>query len=182
MPMIRNFIAALIVISVMAFHNQSQAETPELLKEGQKIDLTSVKSPKLATTVDPELQCLAKNIYYESRSQPLEGKVAVGLVTLNRVKDARFANTVCGVVHQKSRKSGGCQFSWYCHKVSPPSRQDWLESLRVARELLYNRNVYGRLKEKYANALYFHERRVRPRWAIKKYRVGSVGNHLFYGD
>ena len=32
-----------------------------------------------------ELLCLAKNIYYEARGEPLQGKIAVAQVTLNRV-------------------------------------------------------------------------------------------------
>jgi hypothetical protein len=56
-----------------------------------------------ATTVNSkELNCLAKNIYYEAGNESLEGKVAVGVVTLNRVADGRFSNSVCGVVHQRT--------------------------------------------------------------------------------
>jgi spore germination cell wall hydrolase CwlJ-like protein len=55
------------------------------------------------TYVDPkELRCLARNIFFESRGEPRAGKVAVGVVTLNRVEDPRFPNTVCGVVKQKT--------------------------------------------------------------------------------
>jgi len=32
-----------------------------------------------------ELLCLAKNIYYEARGEPMHGKIAVAQVTLNRV-------------------------------------------------------------------------------------------------
>ena len=54
-------------------------------------------------TVNPkELNCLAKNIYYEAGTESEEGKVAVGIVTLNRVADGRFSNSVCGVVHQQT--------------------------------------------------------------------------------
>ena len=49
-----------------------------------------------------EVQCLAQNIYYEARNEPEEGKVAVGLVTLNRTQDSRFPDSVCGVVHQRT--------------------------------------------------------------------------------
>lgn len=53
--------------------------------------------------VDPkELLCLARNIFYESGSEPEAGKIAVGVVTLNRVEDPRFPKTVCEVVKQKT--------------------------------------------------------------------------------
>jgi spore germination cell wall hydrolase CwlJ-like protein len=54
------------------------------------------------TVNSKELNCLAKNIYYEAGNESIEGKVAVGVVTLNRVADGRFSNSVCGVVHQRT--------------------------------------------------------------------------------
>lgn len=54
---------------------------------------------------DKDVECLARNIFYESGSEPLEGKVAVGIVTINRSQDPRYPNTICGVVHQKSTVS-----------------------------------------------------------------------------
>ncbi len=47
-----------------------------------------------------DVDCLARNIYYEAANESEEGKVAVGIVTINRVKDDRYANTICQVVHQ----------------------------------------------------------------------------------
>ena len=52
--------------------------------------------------VDPQLLCLAKNIYYEAGLESREGMIAVAQVTLNRADDAKFPKTICGVVHQKT--------------------------------------------------------------------------------
>jgi spore germination cell wall hydrolase CwlJ-like protein len=49
-----------------------------------------------------DIQCLARNIYYESANEPEEGMVAVGLVTLNRAADPNYPSSVCGVVHQRT--------------------------------------------------------------------------------
>jgi Cell Wall Hydrolase len=46
--------------------------------------------------------CLARNIYYEAGSEPEEGKAAVGIVTINRVKDSRFGRSICDVVNQRT--------------------------------------------------------------------------------
>ena len=55
---------------------------------------------------DPkDLECLAKNIYYESGSEPVEGKIAVGMVTINRSNDNRFPSSICGVVKQRTETS-----------------------------------------------------------------------------
>ena len=49
-----------------------------------------------------QLECLARNIYWESANQPFEGKVGVAQVTMTRVEDGRFGKDVCGVVYQKN--------------------------------------------------------------------------------
>lgn len=48
-----------------------------------------------------DVDCLAKNIYYEAGGEPEEGKVAVAMVTINRVRDGRFGKSVCSVVDQR---------------------------------------------------------------------------------
>ena len=46
---------------------------------------------------------------FESRGEPLEGQVAVAEVVLNRVDDAQFPRTVCGVTNQGAGSGRGCQ-------------------------------------------------------------------------
>lgn len=55
-----------------------------------------------STANSTDLECLAKNIFYESGNQPLEGKIAVGMVTINRSQDDKFPNSICGVVKQRT--------------------------------------------------------------------------------
>ena len=65
-------------------------------------------------------ECLAKNIYFEARNEPFVGQFAVALVTLNRVHDSAFPNTICDVVYEGIHTARGfpkrdrCQFSWDC--------------------------------------------------------------------
>ena len=71
-----------------------------------------------------EAVCLAKNIYFEAGNQSKAGRLAVGLVTLNRVEMREYPDTICGVVHQGPTYTNWkgntwpvkhkCQFSWYC--------------------------------------------------------------------
>ena len=51
---------------------------------------------------DKDVDCLARNIFYEAGSEPIEGKVAVGMVTINRTQDERYPQSVCGVVRQRT--------------------------------------------------------------------------------
>ena len=84
---------------------------------------------------EAELKCMAENIYFEGRAEPMVGKIAIGHVVMNRIEDERFPNTICEVVHQgpvreswKTRQhkdlpaekriyyplKNRCQFSWWC--------------------------------------------------------------------
>jgi Cell Wall Hydrolase len=48
------------------------------------------------------LACLARNVYFEARGEPLAGQYAVAEVTLNRRASRLFPRTICEVVYQKS--------------------------------------------------------------------------------
>jgi spore germination cell wall hydrolase CwlJ-like protein len=51
---------------------------------------------------DKDVECLARNIFYESGGEPTEGKIAVAQVTLNRAQDPRFGQSVCEVVKART--------------------------------------------------------------------------------
>ena len=122
-----------------------------------------------------EVECLARNIYYEAGSEPRAGKIAVAEVTMNRVKSRQFPRTVCGVVYQKTK--GTCQFSWVCEdKKGIRSRSMWRESLQIAENILISKQKYGII----GNAMYFHADYVDPAWSNQKVLVKQIGNHIFY--
>jgi spore germination cell wall hydrolase CwlJ-like protein len=62
----------------------------------------TVMAPCHAEVNSKDLDCLARNIYYEAGLESEEGKVAVGLVTINRSNDEKYPHTICGVVNQKT--------------------------------------------------------------------------------
>jgi spore germination cell wall hydrolase CwlJ-like protein len=128
-----------------------------------------------------QLDCLTRNIYWEAASEPFEGKVAVAQVTLNRVEDGRFANTVCGVVYQKNvfYERVVCQFSWFCegnHKIRAIHKPMWQESELVAKKVLLENFRLPGMK----NALYYHADYVNPNW--RKPKIDQIGRHIFYGE
>lgn len=144
------------------------------LRSGQyNDDIVSVK------TIEKQLDCLAINIYREAGHEPFEGKVGVAQVTMNRVKDGRFGNSVCGVVHQKNvvMQRVVCQFSWYCdsaHRNRPVNRTAYNESYEVAKKVLLENFRLDSLKD----ALYYHATYVNPQWNLD--RIGTIGQHIFY--
>ena len=65
----------------------------------------TVMAPGHAEVNKKDLECLARNIYYEAGMESEEGKAAVGLVTINRSRDDKFPKSICGVVSQRTIKS-----------------------------------------------------------------------------
>ena len=134
------------------------------------IALATFASPTAGAKADSqEVLCLAKNIYFESRGQPLRGKLAVAKVTLNRTKHEDFPSTVCKVVYQPG------QFSWTAkrrHTIA--DYKAWQESLEIARKAL----ATGLTELRGFNAIYFHSG-TKPRgWA--GHFVAKIGAHRFY--
>ena len=118
-----------------------------------------------------ELECLATGIYFESKSEPLAGQLAVGKVIANRAQSGgRFPGTYCGVLFQRG------QFSFvHGHSLPsvPRSNRQWQTAVAIAK--IVNQD----LKESaVGDALFFHARYVSPGWRMK--RVASIGNHVFY--
>jgi spore germination cell wall hydrolase CwlJ-like protein len=144
-------------------------------------ETAGISSKDIVTIRDRErqLDCLAKNIYFESASEPFEGKVAVAQVTMNRAASGKFPSDVCAVVYQKNvvYEKVVCQFSWYCENGGKPvirSKEMYNESYAVAKKVLLENFRLDVMKD----ALYYHADYVNPRWG--KQEIGKIGRHIFY--
>lgn len=118
---------------------------------------------------DSELNCLAVGVYYEAKSEPLAGQLAVADVIINRTQSGRFPKSICSVITQRGQFSfvrGG-------KLPTPPANAQWRKALAVAK--VAQKDLWDSPAE---NALYFHARYVKPSW--NRARVATVGNHVFY--
>jgi hypothetical protein len=125
-----------------------------------------------------ELQCLALNIYFEARSESIEGQHAVGHVVMNRVADSSFPDTICDVVKQGGEaKLNQCQFSWWCdgRPDTPVNQQAWSKSMLRALEI-----ASGVVDDPTHGALWYHADYVNPKWSKAMTMVTKIGQHLFY--
>ena len=120
-------------------------------------------------TADAEAECLARGIYYESRTESLTGQLTVAEVIINRSRSGRFASSICGVLRQRG------QFSFVRGGVipAPPANAHWRTAVAIARVAMEDLADGGAPR-----ALFFHARRVNPGWRLT--RVATVGNHVFY--
>jgi spore germination cell wall hydrolase CwlJ-like protein len=157
--------------------------------------------PSITTSADeesPEFICLVENIYFESKGESMRGKIAVGVVTLNRVKDPRYPSTICEVVKQgpvreswKTRQDSTlaadqrlynpvrhrCQFSWWCdgYKERIKYDENWIDSVRAAKSALT-----GKYDDLVDGATHYHAVYVTPEWANRLRFIVQIDNHKFY--
>jgi spore germination cell wall hydrolase CwlJ-like protein len=126
------------------------------------------------------LECLARNVYFEARGEPLAGQYAVAEVTMNRKASGLFPDTVCDVVNEKrwdsvrGRYVGA--FSWTEFGSLPaPAGEEWERAQQVAAAVYYQKRL-----PTLQGALYFHATYIRPEWAKEKTLVSRIGRHVFY--
>ena len=147
----------------------------------------------------PQLYCLAQNVYFEAKSEPLAGQYAVADVVLNRVQDTRYPNTICEVVQEGPIKESWktkqhkdlpdnqrimipirnqCQFSWFCDGRSDQVRDNdaWRKSQEIAYRIVTERKFRGVTE----GSTHYHATYVSPAWRKDFDLVGRIGVHIFY--
>jgi spore germination cell wall hydrolase CwlJ-like protein len=171
------FIMAVLFATLYVFPVNAEEEVAEVIIQPQ---------------VDPkQLECLAKNVFYEAGAESLNGKAAVARVVMNRV-EAGFGPNPCTVIYQVTHfvrpnhntetvgdtiRVRVCQFSWVCEgkKTLNKDSDNYRESLQVAYDVL----AYDSYKHIIpSTTLFFHNLMVNPMWPYKQ--VARIGNHIFY--
>jgi N-acetylmuramoyl-L-alanine amidase len=147
-------------------------DEPEAVQAKPQGDLSDMVAELRGTDAGShEVECLAVGVYFESKSEPLSGQLAVGQVIANRAKSGgRFPPSYCGVLFQRG------QFSFirgHSLPTVPRASRQWQTAVAIAKI------VDQDLKDSaVGNALFFHARYVSPGWRLK--RIASIGNHIFY--
>lgn len=159
----------------------------------------AVQGELYTAETQPELYCLAMNIYHEARAEPIAGMYAVADVTINRTLDTRYPDTVCGVVMQARWKESWktkqyadlpkservmipirnkCQFSWFCDGRSDKvtDSDSWRKCQEIAYRIVQERKYRGITE----GATHYHADYVSPKWRTDLDLVGRVGTHIFY--
>ena len=137
----------------------------------------SNKLPKSSFT-KKQKTCLANAIYFESRSEPVDGQIAVAQVVANRVKNPAYPNTLCGVVYQNKHKRNACQFSFACDRIPDRirSKKAWDLAWKLSNQVV-NGEVW--LKS-IGSSTHYHATYVNPKWAKTMKRRKKIGLHIFY--
>lgn len=184
------------VILVVAFVALKPFVTPNYVTKNLPINISTNPAASLAkksqtkeliytnsrTYSAAEHQCLAKNIYFEARDESIKGQVAIGLVTLNRVRSGRYPDDVCSVILQGGDRSRyHCQFSWYCDGLSdkPKNKEAYERAVLIADALL---SPEASIVDFTKGATHYHAVYVHPYWSSHMIRTVRIDKHIFYRE
>ena len=154
---------------------------------------------------EAELKCMAENIYFEGRAEPLMGKVAIGHVVMNRVASDRHPNTICEVVHEgphrESWKTRGkdvadedrkffpirnkCDFSWYCDGEKDIIWVSYMDGTPIEANATAWRDsihmallvMHGEIKDNTKGADHYYNYHI-----SSPYWVGSMTHTVYHGN
>jgi spore germination cell wall hydrolase CwlJ-like protein len=122
-----------------------------------------------------DLFCLAKNIFHEAGVEDELGMFAVAQVTINRVRNVNYPDTICDVVMQDS------QFSWTndnARRWDHPTGPKWETAKRIARQVIKEGYRVPALQ----SAIFYHADYSKPSWRDPSAVIAQVGTHIFYAS
>jgi len=123
-------------------------------------------------TGDREMECLANAVYFEARSEPIEGQLAVAEVVLNRAASGRYPTDLCAVITQKA------QFSFIRRGRFPSAdrgSEAWKKAVAIAS--IARQKLAGNLP---SSDLWYHATYVSPKWGKRLTKQTQIGLHIFY--
>ena len=158
--------------------------------------------PPAAKVHPSDIECMARNIYFEAGNQSKAGMIAVARVVMNRVQDRRFPDNVCDVIYEGPMRESWktaqdpnikeedriyypqrdrCQFSWYCDGkaddiVSRENNIAWRQAQDIA-FLVLNFNKYNGIVD---GATHYHADYVDPSWNKTITLITHIDDHIFY--
>ena len=123
-------------------------------------------------------RCLANAIYFEARSEPVRGQMAVAQVVLNRAFSGFYPDNICGVVYQNAGRHLACQFTFACDGKSKAinERGAWARANRIAKRTL-DGQIYV---PEVAKSTHYHAVYVHPNWVHEMKKMARYGIHNFY--
>lgn len=134
-----------------------------------------IKRRNSTNSLESEERCLATAMYYEARGESRKGKWAIADLTLSRVGNPGFPDTICGVVKQRGQYTRAARRGKTPKPRNSKDQEAWRECIEIAKKAIKNPNQV--LPE---NALYFHADHIRPFSPSKYKRVAWIDDHMFY--
>lgn len=142
--------------SVMTLRSVSNASSKE--------KITKDKIEKKYT--DNELRLMASIINCEAGGEPYQGKLAVGIVVMNRVSSKSFPNSIKKVIYQKGQfspvRNGSLKKRLSQYDSGKTKSKQWKSCISAAKKVLNGqRTIIYKGKEKNMKGFYFFSVRLK---------------------
>lgn len=134
---------------------------------------TSTEQDSIKSFSKEDVSWVAKTMYFEARGQGDKGKLAVGIIVLNRLKSKKYPKSIKKIILQKN------QYSWVGKGYKITDQTEWSKSKELAWNLLNtglsgDRQLELIRKKKY---LFFHHRSL----GVCRNSI-VINKHVFYGE
>ena len=120
---------------------------------------------------------LARTLWAEARGEGREGMIAVANVVMNRVKSARYPDSVVGVVFQEWQFSAWNPGDPNRRKALTVTEDDKLFQLALS---IAGEAVHGTLPDITGGAMHYHVIGLNPNWRDDSKISATIGHHVFY--
>jgi hypothetical protein len=124
---------------------------------------------------EEEYFCMAQNVYFEAGVESIHGRLAVALVTLERVQDPRYPDNVCDVVYENK------QFSWYWDgKPDRPQNMKAYEEIKMLVGAVLDPDAA--IVDPTFDSTHYHADYVDPYWNDYMVKRVKIETHIFYRE
>lgn len=165
------FLLLLLYLSINNINVFSSINKFEIISVASDLDEKKEENQSSTSTNTPSgddmVKLLARLINGEARGEPYEGQVAVGAVIMNRVKSAKFPNTIAGVIYQKG------QFSCITDGQFNAAIEENSTVYKAAQDAMNGSDPTN-------GALYFYNpSKTKSKWLFSLPVVATIGEHKF---
>jgi spore germination cell wall hydrolase CwlJ-like protein len=169
----RTVTVALVCLTLISspFHAMASQDKNKEITECNEVEETKESYTKA------ELRLLSAIIFCEAGSESYTGKVAVGIVVMNRVRSSKFPNTIKEVVYQKNQfspaRNGMLKKALNNYDNGKFTMKNHLDSIKAAKKVLEGcTTVTVKGKKVNMKSYYFFSRYL-------SNRKLKIGHHMF---
>jgi spore germination cell wall hydrolase CwlJ-like protein len=167
------FVAAIAALLITLTSSLALAEEPEP-------SAAPSDTPEERWVITPRQRLLARVVFAEACDEPLEGKIAVAAVVLNRLVHPKYPHELEDVIYQPGAFTSFCADSplWQLgareHLMNPAQKRAWAESLEAAKRAMLGEGdptiIAFRATRLTSTDTYF----------ARLIEVTTIGRHRFY--
>lgn len=131
-------------VSAAASNKKAKTATGEAVSSKKSSSKKKAPKKKKKNYTKGELRLMSAIINAEAGSESYQGKLAVGIVIMNRISSKQFPNTLKGVIFQSGQfspvRNGALRSKLSQYDSGKTKTNQWKDCIRAAKRVLEGRN------------------------------------------